>query len=321
MEGANKILRVAVIGAGGVGGYFGARWAEAGLDVTLLARGAHLQAIVSKGLFLHSPLGDAHVNVPAVASASEVGEVDVVVVATKSWQLHSLADVVEPLVGPNTIVFGLQNGVEAIDILTTFVPPSCVLGGTCRIISLIERPGVIRHVGIEPTLTIGELTGTSSTPIKFAAEVLDKAKGLTVEITDDIDVELWQKFLFLAPVSGLGSITQAPIGVFRSLRESRSLLVRAVEEVFNLAKAKGVGLPPESVEQTLQFIDGLPADGTSSLQRDFQDGVRTELEALSGAVVRQAAEAGIPVPIHTFFYSALLPLDLKAQGSIEWPED
>ena len=313
-------MRIAIIGAGGAGGYFGARWAEAGLDVTLLARGAHLQAILSKGLSLESPLGDAHVNVPAVSRASEVGEVDVVVVATKSWQLRSLADVVQPLIGSNTIVFGLQNGVEAADILTTFVPPSCVLGATCRIISLIEEPGVIRHVGIEPTLTIGELPGSASAPIKFVTEVLDNAKGLTVEIADDIVVELWRKFLFFAPMSGLGSITQAPIGVFRSVRQSRSLLIRAVEEVFNLARAKGVRLPPESVEQTLQFIDGLPADGTSSLQRDFQDGVRTELEALSGAVVRQATDAGVATPVHTFFYSSLLPLELKARGSIEWPE-
>ncbi|MEE2668653.1 MAG: 2-dehydropantoate 2-reductase [Gemmatimonadota bacterium] len=313
-------MRIAIIGAGGAGGYFGARWAEAGLDVTLLARGAHLQAILSKGLSLESPLGDAHVNVPAVSRASEVGEVDVVMVATKSWQLRSLADVVQPLIGSNTIVFGLQNGVEAADILTTFVPPSCVLGATCRIISLIEEPGVIRHVGIEPTLTIGELPGSASAPIKFVTEVLDNAKGLTVEIADDIVVELWRKFLFFAPMSGLGSITQAPIGVFRSVRQSRSLLIRAVEEVFNLARAKGVRLPPESVEQTLQFIDRLPADGTSSLQRDFQDGVRTELEALSGAVVRQAADAGVATPVHTFFYSSLLPLELKARGSIEWPE-
>ena len=313
-------MRVAVIGAGGVGGYFGARWAEAGLDVTLLARGAHLQAINSKGLLLHSPLGDTHVNVHAVASASEVGEVDVVVVATKSWQLSSLVDVVEPMVGPDTVVFGLQNGVEAADVLSTFVPPSRVLGGTCRIISLVEGPGVIRHVGIDPTLTIGERPGRASTPIEPVAEALDKARGVTVEIADDIDSALWHKFLLFAPVSGLGSVTQAPIGVFRSLREPRSLLVRAVEEVFDLAKAKGVGLPSESVEQTLQFIDGLPANGTSSLQRDFRDGVRTELDALSGAVVRQAAEAGVPAPVHSFFYSALLPLDLKARGSIEWPE-
>ena len=313
-------MKVAVIGAGGAGGYFGARWAEAGLDVTLLARGAHLEAISSKGLLLHSPFGDARVEVPAVESASEVGEVDVVVVATKSWQLPSLADVVAPMVGPDTVVFGLQNGVEAADILSTFVSPSHVLGGTCRIISFIESPGVIRHVGIDPTLTIGERLGSGSAPIQPVAEALDKARGLSVEIAHDIDVALWRKFLFFAPVSGLGSITQAPIGVFRSLPEPRSLLVRAVEEVLALAKAKGVGLPPESVEQALDFIDGLPADGTSSMQRDFRDGVRTELDALSGAVVRQAADAGVPVPVHTFFYSALLPLEMKARGAVDWPE-
>jgi len=313
-------LKIAIIGAGGVGGYFGGRWAEAGLDVTLIARGAHLEAINKKGLLLHSPLGDVRVNVPAVASASDVGEVDFVVVATKTWQLASLAEVVEPLVGPDTVVVGLQNGVEAADVLSTFVSPSQVLGGTCRIISFVEGPGVIRHAGIDPHITIGERSGGGSLPIESVAEALDKAHGLTVEIADDISVALWRKFLFFAPVSGLGSIIQAPIGVFRSLPEPRALLVRAVEEVFDLAKARGVGLPPESVEQTLQVIDGLPADGTTSLLRDFRDGVRTELDALSGAVVRQAAEVGVDVPVHTFFYSALLPLEMKALGSIDWPE-
>ena len=313
-------MKIAVVAAGGVGGYFGGRWAEAGLDVTLIARGAHLEAINAKGLVLHSPLGDVRVDVPAVGSASEVGEVDFVVVATKSWQLASLADVVEPLVGPDTIVVGLQNGVDAADVLSTFVASSRVLGGTCHIISFVEAPGVIRHAGIDPHITIGERSGGGSLPIESVAGALDKAHGLTVEMADDIGVALWRKFLFFAPLSGLGSITQAPIGVFRSLPEPRSLLVRAVEEVFDLANAKGVGLPPESVEQTLQFIDGLPAGGTTSLQRDFRDGVRTELDALSGAVVRQAAEVGVDVPVHTFFYSALLPLEMKALGSIDWPE-
>ena len=199
-------MKVAVIGAAGAGGYFGARWAEAGLDVTLLARGAHLEAINAKGLLLHSPLGDARVDVPAVGSASEVGEVDVVVVATKSWQLASLADVLEPLVGPDTVVFGLQNGAEAADVLSTFVSPSQVLGGTCRIISFVEGPGVIRHAGIDPNLTIGERPGGGSVPIESVAEALDKAHGLTVEIADDIGVALWRKFLLFAPLSGLGSM-------------------------------------------------------------------------------------------------------------------
>ena len=312
-------MKVAVIGAGGAGGYFGARWAEAGLDVTLLARGAHLEAINSQGLVLHSPLGDARVDVPAVESAAEVGKVDVVVVATKAWQLPPLADVLAPMVGPDTLVFGLQNGVEAADILSTFVPPSQVLGGTCRIISFVEEPGVIRHAGIDPTLTIGERAGDGSLRIQPVAEALDNARGLSVEIADDIDAAVWRKFLLFAPMSGLGSITQAPIGVFRSLAEPRSLLVGAVQEVFALARARGVALPPESVEQALQFIDGLPAGGTTSLQRDFRDGARTEIEALSGAVVRLAAEAAVPVPVHTFLYSALLPLELKARGAIEWP--
>jgi 2-dehydropantoate 2-reductase len=217
-------------------------------------------------------------------------------------------------------VFGLQNGVEAADVLSTFVPPSRVLGGTCQIISFVEAPGVIRHLGIDPTLTIGERSGGEPVPIESVAEALGKAQGLTIDVADDIGLALWRKFLFFAPVSGLGSVTQAPMGVFRSLPEPRALLVRAVEEVFELAKAKGVGLPADSVERTLQFIDRLPADGTSSLQRDFRDGVRTELEALSGAVVRQAAQAGIETPVHTFFYSALLPLELKARGSVDWPE-
>ncbi len=185
--------------------------------------------------------------------------------------------------------------------------------------SFVEAPGVIRHAGIDPTLIIGERAAGGPVPIESVAEALGSAHGLTVEVADDIALALWRKFLFFAPVSGLGSITQAPIGVFRSLPQPRSLLVRAVEEVFDLARAKRIGLPPDCVEQTLQLIDGLPAEGTSSLQRDFRDGAPTELEALSGAVVRLAAEEGVQAPVHTFFYSALLPLDLKARGSIDWP--
>ena len=314
-----RILRVAVIGAGGVGGYFGARWFEAGLDVTLLARGAHLEAINANGLVIHSPLGDARVDVPAVESASEVGEVDVVVVATKSWQLASLAEVLEPLIGRDTVVFGIQNGVEAADVLSTFVSPSRVWGGICRIISFVEEPGVIRHAAIDPTIVVGERAAGGPVPIESVAEALGSAHGLTVEVADDIALALWRKFLFFAPVSGLGSVTQAPIGVFRSLPQPRSLLVKAIEEVFDLAMAKGIALPPDAVERTLESIDGIPLESTTSLQRDFRDGAPTELETLSGAVVRLAAQEGVQVPVHTFFYSALLPLDLKARGSIDWP--
>ena len=309
-------MRIAIVGAGGVGGYFGGRWAEAGLDVTFLARGDHLDAIRADGLRIESPLGDVQIGARAVGTSEEVGEADLIVIATKSWQLRDAAERLAPMVGAGTVVLGLQNGVEAAGVLSTFVPSSQVLGGTCRIMSFIERPGVIKHVGVEPTIAFGELAGSGPGAARPVFEVLNGVKGVTLRLEEDIEAEIWRKFLFIAAVSGVGSVARAPMGVIRRLPETRRMLEEAVMEVFRTAVAKGVRLGDSSPRDVMRFIDATPPEGTSSMQRDFRDGRRTELEELSGAVVRFAGETGIDVPVHSFLYSALLPLEMMARGTL-----
>lgn len=301
-----------------MGGYFGGRWAQAGRDVTFLARGPHLEALRSRGLHLISPLGDADVPVVAVGSPKEVGPVDLVVLATKSWQMEAAAEELGPLVGPKTLLFGLQNGVEASEVLARAVPPDQVLGGTCRIISYVESPGVIRHAGVEPTLAFGELRGSRPGVAASVFEHLEGVEGVTLRYAEDILTEIWRKFVFFAPVSGIGSVTRAPMGVIRGVPPVRRLLESAVREVYEVGKALGVGLPDKSLDEAMRFIDAAPADGTSSMQRDFRDGRRTELDQLSGAVARLGPRAGVPVPVHTFLYAALLPLEWKAHGTLEF---
>jgi 2-dehydropantoate 2-reductase len=311
-------LRIAVVGAGGVGGYFGGRWAEAGHDVTLLARGPHLEALRDRGLILHSPLGQTRLHLPAQETAEEVGEVDLIVLTTKAWQLPSAAEPLGPMVGRDTLVFGLQNGVEAAGVLSGFLPQDRVLGGTCRIISFIQEPGVVRHVGVEPTVVFGALPGSGGDGAEKVFRELEGARGVTLRLSDDIESDIWRKFLFFAPVSGVGSVTRAPIGVFRRVPQVREVLERAIHEVYQVGVARGVGLPGSSVTDALEFIDAMPLDGTTSMQRDFRDGRRTELEALSGAIVRFGADLGMEVPVHSMLYAALLPLELKARGTLEF---
>jgi len=307
-------LKIAIVGAGGLGGYFGGRWAQAGLDVTFVARGAQLEALRAQGLSIRSPLGDAQVEVRALPDPGEAGPMDLVVVATKTWQLPAAAASLAPLVGERTAVLSTQNGVEAADVLAAALGRERVLAGTCRIISYVEAPGVIRHVGVAPTLTFGEVDGGIS---ERAREILDHLAGApaaTVVLSPRIEVDLWEKFAFFTATSAIGAVTQVPVGVWRDIPALRALFTRAMAEAMAVARARGVSLPEERLEAALRFLDGIPAAGTSSLQRDLRDGRRTELEALSGAVVRLGAEAGVDTPVHATLYASLLPGELRARG-------
>lgn len=311
-------LDIAIVGAGGAGGYFGARWAEAGHRVMLVARGAHLEAIRQRGLRIESPLGDATVELAAVDDPREGRPVDLVVIATKTWQLEEAIARVGALVGPGTVLFGVQNGVDSASILAKRFGAERVLGGTCKIISFIAAPGVVRHLGVPPILHFGEMSGGLSDRVAALGRELDLGEKLEVVATDEIEAELWKKLLFFVPVSGMGSVTRAPIGVVRSQGECRALLEAAMHEVLAVALARGVELPADSVERAMAFVDTLPFEGTSSMQRDFEAGRRTELEALAGAVTRIGREHGIPTPVHDFVHGALLPLERKARGELEW---
>jgi 2-dehydropantoate 2-reductase len=298
-------MKVAVVGAGGAGGYFAGRWCEAGLDVTLIARGAHLDAMREHGLQLLSPRGDITVHPTIDNDPAALAAADVVMFATKTWQLEEAAAHAAPHLRADCVVFGVQNGVGSPEALARFVNPANVLGGTCRIISLIERPGVIRHIGVDPTILVGEVDGGLSDRVRELSDGLTFADKAAVVGSPDVVGELWKKLLLFAPVSGVGSVTESAIGVFRADPEGRRLLEHGVAEVATVARALGVVLDENVVENTLAFIDTMPPDGTTSLQRDFAANLPTELEALSGEISRRGKELGVPTPTHDLIANTL----------------
>ena len=309
-------MRVVIVGAGGVGGYFGARMVEAGEDVTFLARGAHLAALRRDGLRVESPAGDVHLaRVAATDDPSSAGAADLAIVAVKSWQLAEAARSLSAVLADEGVVLPLLNGVDAATQLAREVGKDRVLKGLARIISFISSPGTIRHVGAEPTIVLGELHGRPSERVERVARLL-RGAGIRAETPDDIDAALWLKFLFVVPIGGLGAVTRAPMGVIRSQPETRALLEAAMREVQAVAAAHGVDLPADTVAHALRFVETLPAEGTASLQRDIAAGRRSELDAWNGAVVRLGAEVGVPTPIHAFIYHSLLPLERRARGEI-----
>jgi len=298
-------MRIVVYGTGGVGGYFGGRLAQAGEEVTLIARGDHLRAIKANGLRVDSP-NDDFVIQPARATdnVNEASETDLVILGVKAWQVPDAARAIKPIVSPTTTVLPLQNGVDAVPQLLDALGSKNVVGGLCRIVSYVVEPGHIRHAGFAPTIIIGELDNQRTERIAKIEQVFKHA-GLDTTIAADIQVALWTKFLFIASFSGVGALANAPAGVLRSDPERRSQMLSAMEEIYALAHARGVRLPPDSVEKVMAAVDGLPEDATSSMQRDIAAGKPSELESQNGAVVRMARESGIEVPTHALIYQSL----------------
>ena len=307
-------MRIAVFGTGGVGGYFGGRLAEAGEDVIFIARGDHLRAIKENGLKVDSRDGD-FVIYPAAATdtVSDVGAVDLVIVGVKAWQVPEAARAMKPLVGANTTVLPLQNGVEAVQQLVDTLGSESVIGGLCRIVCFVVEPGHIRHAGATPSIIIGELDNRQSRRIA-TVEQLFKRAGVEITIAADIQVALWTKFLFIASFSGMGAIANAPAVVLRTDPQLRTQMQSAMQEIYALAHARGINLPKDSIDKVMAFIDAFPEDATSSMQRDIAAGKPSELEAQNGAVVRMAQEAGLEVPTHALIYHTLRPLEDKARA-------
>jgi 2-dehydropantoate 2-reductase len=309
-------MRIAVFGAGSVGGYFGGRLAQAGEEVVFVSRGDHLRAIQREGLRVESIDGDFTVK-PAQASndPAEVGPVDAILVCVKAWQVPETAGSLRPMIGAGTVVVPLQNGVEAPSQLQAVLGPDPVLGGLCRIMSSMVAPGHIRHAGIDPYVAFGRLDKQQSPGAERLRDAFSRAKGVRVEIPADIRVAMWRKFLLIAAWSGMGALTRSPIGLIRSQPETRQMLLQALQEIHAVAVAHHVALPREAIDETLAFIDGLPPQGTASMQRDIIAGRPSELASQSGAVVRLGREAGIEVPVHTFIYQSLLLLEMQASIS------
>ena len=309
-------MRIAVFGTGGVGGYFGGRLAQAGEEVIFIARGEHLRAIQTNGLKVDSILGDFAVQ-PAVANDNplEVGPVDAVLVAVKAWQVTEAAQAMRPMVAGHTSVVPLENGVEAPEQLAAVLGKEHVLGGMCQISALVAAPGHIRHVGIEPYIVFGELDRLPSQRASRLLATLQNA-GIKSAISDDIQVTMWDKFLFIAAVSGVGAVTRFPMGVYRGLAETRLMLVAAMQEIVAVAHKRGVALPEDAIEKRLAFIDSLAPGVIASMQRDILEGRPSELESQNGAVVRMGKALGVPTPTHDFIYASLIPQEKRARGDL-----
>lgn len=308
-------MRIAVFGTGGVGGYFGGWLAHAGEDVVFIARGEHLEALRRDGLRVESTKGDFEVSrVQATDQPNEVGEVDVVLVAVKAWQVPEAARAMAPIIGERTVVVPLENGVEAPEEVAEVLGRDRVLGGFCAIISYIDAPGRIKHAGYEPYIAFGELDNSRSQRADDLLQAFLRA-GVKAEVPPDIHAAMWGKFLFISCFSGVTAVTRSPAGAIRSVPETRQMLERAMEEVAAVAKARGIAVADDAVARAMAAVDGLPDDGTASMQRDIMDGRPSELEAQNGAVVRMGERAGVETPVHTFIYATLLPQELRARSS------
>jgi 2-dehydropantoate 2-reductase len=237
-------MRIGVFGTGGVGGYFGGRLAQAGEGVTFIARGEHLRAIQTNGLRVESPSGDFLID-PARATddVNEVGEVDLVIVGVKAWQVPDTARAMKSIVGPHTTVLPLQNGVDAVPQLSGELGQDSVIGGLCKIVSFVIGPGHIRHAGFAPSVVIGEQDNRRTDRIVEIEKTFSRA-GVETTIAKDINVALWMKFLFIASFSGVGAIANAPAGLLRTDPELRAKMLRAMEEIYSLAHARNIKLPP-----------------------------------------------------------------------------
>ncbi len=306
-------MKIAVIGAGAVGGYFGGRLAFAGSDVVFLVRGRTLEALRTGPLRVQSIAGDFEVNVRATDDPAEVGEVDAVLVAVKAWQVPEAAAAIQKMPGGNSVAVPLQNGIEAPAALAAMLGPGRAAGGLCRIVAKADGPGRIDHFWAEPSLAFGELEPLANAGVLAQLRDAFVAAGVRCEIPRSIATAMWAKFLFIAPWGSLGAVTQLPVGPLRTAPDSRGRLVQALNEVAEIARVEGSDLGTDSVSKTLAVLDALPAETTSSMQRDIMAGRASELEAQTGAVVRFGRKAGVPTPVHDAIYAELLPLEQRAR--------
>jgi 2-dehydropantoate 2-reductase len=292
-------MRVAVVGAGAVGGYFGARLAQGGAELVVIARGTHLDAIRREGLRVTSVAGDAVVH-PAECADDPTGlqPVDVVLLGVKAWQVADAAGILGPLLAPDGCVLPLQNGVEAPAQIDRAVGPGHALGGLCRILSEVVAPGVIEHSGVEPYVAFGELTGVASERTRRLLAAFERAPGVRAELVPDIRVAMWRKFLLITAWGAVGSSCAATIGEILERPELRRRLLEAMGEILAVARAQGVPLTEGDVREAVHVLEKAPANGTTSMQRDLAAGRPSELDAQIGAVVRFGRALGVPVPYH-----------------------
>lgn len=298
-------MRIAVVGAGGVGGYFGGQLAAAGADVAFLARGAHLQAMRTAGLRIQSPKGDIHI--PRVAASDDpasIGPADVVMFTVKLYDVDEALRLVAPLLGPDTIVLPFQNGVDAVDLIARRVGARHAGGGTCYVSAVIASPGVIKHTAMDH-LIFGELDRSRSPRLERLLDAC-RATSFQATLSDDIQVDIWTKFTRLSVLSGMTTVTRSPLGVIVNDPDLFEMLEAAVAEALAVARARGVAVA-DMVEDVARAFKALPPQTKASMLEDLERGRPLELPWLSGAVSRIGRDVGVPTPIHSFITAVLKP--------------
>jgi 2-dehydropantoate 2-reductase len=300
-------VRIAVVGAGGVGGGYGAALAKAGADVTFIARGAHLAAMKSKGLKVESARGNSHLQpTQATDDPKSVGPVDIVLFCVKLWDVESAGEAIKPMVTSDTAVIPLQNGVDAAERLAPILGKEAVMGGVANISATIAEPGVIRQTGTVMRMVFGELDGRKSARAAAFAAMCQKA-GIEGVASPAILTDLWMKFILLASNASLMAVTRLPVGRLRDDPDIAPWFATADEEVANVGRAAGVALPVDAVDRTLAFNRNAPPELMASMAVDLLRGNRIELPWLSGKVLEFGRKHGVPTPTHAFMYAALKP--------------
>jgi len=300
-------VKFAVFGAGAVGAYIGGRLAEAGQDVAFIARGSHLAAIRENGLRVESPNGDMHIHPARVTDdPADIGSVDYVLFAVKLFDTEAVARACAPMLGADTTVVALQNGVDSESAIGAIVGPERVMGGTVYIASVVAEPGVIRQTGQFAKVIFGEMDGSSSTR-GAQLEMACREAGLDVTFSLAVETEIWMKFIVLAALSGVTTATRKPVGLLRTDLDTRALFEKAIAEAVAVGRARGVVLPDDAAARQMATIDGFPETMVASMLHDLDGGRRLELDHLSGAVCRLGRETGVPTPVHDVLYAVLKP--------------
>lgn len=308
-------MHILIFGIGGVGGYFGGKLVKAGYDVTMIARGKHLEAIRKNGLEVES-INESFKVKPKLATdnLTEVPTPDLVILGVKSWQIPDIAGQLKPIISAETMVLPLQNGSHNVEMLLEILPKKNILAGLCHIVSFVEKPGKIKHVSFEPRITFGEIDNSESERIQQLKKVFDKAE-ITNFNPENIQLEIWKKFLYITTVSGIGGLTRVSIDKIRESEYLYYLMQKTAQEIKAVAKAKGIPLREEHLEKTFELIQNQPVGTTASTQRDIMAGRASELENFNGFIVKEAEKFGVSTPVNKMIYECLLPMEMEARNN------
>ncbi len=304
-------MKIAIIGTGGVGGYFGGKIARAGYNVTFFARGEHLKAIQRNGLMIKSIHGDFKVDtVKATDKIQNIGKADLIILCVKAWQVKDIAKELIGIMDSTSVILPLQNGVLAVDELKEIINSENIIGGLCKLITKIESPGVINHIGVNPLMVFGELDNQLSERIVKIKELFDTSE-IHSKISNDIQADLWKKFIAIC-IGGLLAVTRSSYGEVRELKETRQLMIDLLQEIYLLSQKIGIKIEADTVDKTVAFVDTCPYETTASLTRDVWEGKPSEIEYQNGTVVKLGNKYGVPTPVNTFVYNCILPMEKRA---------